>query len=223
MKKILKEEIETSNENFLNYFVVIDSTEIIQNNRSMISFIFPDLKINKLLSWYESFAQSEQYQKKEDRTKLEAINSRFYGDGTLKLLYRSLNTLLTEPYTEPEKVARDKDVKKLIKKIGIYIKQKLTNDDTEIIQKMLPALDSATQFIEDKIEKKLLSSMKSEPESEIDNKQEDENTPKQEPDIEPTKKEIKFSKYHTNKLRKKIKEMVRRSLIDKKISKLIKK
>lgn len=228
MKRILKEEVEASNENFLNYIAVIDSTEIIQNNRSMMNYIFPDVKINKLLSWYDGFSQSEQYQKKEDRSKLEAINSRFYGDGTLKLLYRSLNALLSEPYTEPEKMSRDKDVKKLIRKIGIYIKQKFTDDDNQIIQKMIPALESTTQSIEDKIESKLLSSMKSEEEPEEEPKQPEEpegdDTEKQsEPESEPVKKENKISKYHTNRLRKKIKEMVRRSLTDRKISGLIKK
>lgn len=228
MKKILKEEIESSNENFLNYVAVIDSTEILQNNRSMLVYIFPDIKMNKLLSWYESFAQSEAYQKKEDRTKLESINSRFYGDGTLKILYRSLNTLINESYTEPEKASRDKDVKKLIKKIGIYIKQKLTDEDKQVIQNMMPALETTTQTISDKIESNLLSSMKSEEEPE------EEPTPKEEPEVddskksseqtsEPVKKETVISKYHSNRLRKKIKEMVRRSLTDKKISGLIQK
>lgn len=218
MKKRLKEEIESSNENFLNYVAVIDSTEILQNNRSMMVYIFSDVKINKLLSWYESFAQSEAYQKKEDRTKLESINSRFSGDGTLKLLYRSLNALISEPYTEPEKTRRDKDVKKLIKKIGIYIKQKLTDEDKEVIQNMIPALEITTQTISDKIESKLLSSMKSEeePEAEDSEKSSEESS-------KPVKKETVISKYHSNRLRKKIKEMVRRSLIDRKISGLIKK
>jgi len=222
MKKVLKEEIESSNENFIDYIAVIDSTEILQNNRSMMTYIFPDVKMNKLISWYDSFSQSEQYQNKEDRTKLESISSRFHGDGTLKILYRSLNTLLSEPFMEPEKAERDKDVKKLIKKIGIYIKQKLTDEDNQTIQKMLPALESTSQSISDKIESKLLSSMKSEeqPDKEEEPKEDDtEITPEKE--SEPVKKESNISKYHQNKLRKKIKEMVRKSLTDKKISGLI--
>jgi hypothetical protein len=228
MKKSLKEEIESSNENFIDYIAVIDSTEILQNNRSMMTYIFPDVKMNKLINWYDSFSQSEQYQKKDDRTKLESISSRFHGDGTLKILYRSLNALLSEPFTEPEKTERDKDVKKLIKKIGIYIKQKLTDEDNQTVQKMLPALESTSQTISDKIESKLLSSMKSEeeteeePDSNEEPKTDDTETSSEE-QPEPVKKESKISKYHQNKLRKKIKEMVRRSLTDKKISGLIRK
>jgi hypothetical protein len=228
MKKVLKEEIESSNENFIDYIAVIDSTEILQNNRSMMAYIFPDVKMNKLINWYEGFSQSEQYQKKEDRTKLESISSRFHGDGTLKILYRSLNTLLSEPYTEPEKTSRDKDVKKLIRKIGIYIKQKLTDEDNQTIQKMLPALQSTSQSISDKIESKLLSSMKSEEEPEEEPKPTEEPKPEDietssEKEPESVKKEGNISKYHKNRLRKKIKEMVRRSLMDKKISGLIRK
>jgi hypothetical protein len=228
MKKVLKEEIESSNENFIDYIAVIDSTEILQNNRSMMAYIFPDVKMNKLINWYEGFSQSEQYQKKEDRTKLESISSRFHGDGTLKILYRSLNTLLSEPYTEPEKSSRDKDVKKLIRKIGIYIKQKLTDEDNQTIQKMLPALQSTSQSISDKIESKLLSSMKSEEEPEEEPKPTEEPKPEDietssEKEPESVKKEGNISKYHKNRLRKKIKEMVRRSLMDKKISGLIRK
>jgi hypothetical protein len=228
MKKVLKEEIESSNENFIDYIAVIDSTEILQNNRSMMAYIFPDVKMNKLINWYEGFSQSEQYQKKEDRTKLESISSRFNGDGTLKILYRSLNTLLSEPYTEPEKSSRDKDVKKLIRKIGIYIKQKLTDEDNQTIQKMLPALQSTSQSISDKIESKLLSSMKSEEEPEEKPKPTEEPKPEDietssEKEPESVKKEGNISKYHKNRLRKKIKEMVRRSLMDKKISGLIRK
>ena len=228
MKKVLKEEIESSNENFIDYIAVIDSTEILQNNRSMMAYIFPDVKMNKLINWYEGFSQSEQYQKKEDRTKLESISSRFNGDGTLKILYRSLNTLLSEPYTEPEKSSRDKDVKKLIRKIGIYIKQKLTDEDNQTIQKMLPALQSTSQSISDKIESKLLSSMKSEEEPEEEPKPTEEPKPEDietssEKEPESVKKEGNISKYHKNRLRKKIKEMVRRSLMDKKISGLIRK
>jgi len=228
MKKVLKEEIESPNENFIDYIAVIDSTEILQNNRSMMAYIFPDVKMNKLINWYEGFSQSEQYQKKEDRTKLESISSRFNGDGTLKILYRSLNTLLSEPYTEPEKSSRDKDVKKLIRKIGIYIKQKLTDEDNQTIQKMLPALQSTSQSISDKIESKLLSSMKSEEEPEEEPKPTEEPKPEDietssEKEPESVKKEGNISKYHKNRLRKKIKEMVRRSLMDKKISGLIRK
>lgn len=214
-KKRLNEEVETSGENFINYISVIDSTEILNNNRSMLNFIFPDVKMNKLITWYDELANSEQYQKKEDRSKLEAINSRFYGDGTLKLLYRSLNALLTQPLTEPEKVDRDKDVKKLIRKIGTYIKQRLTDDDKEIVEKMFPALQSTDNIIEDKIEQVLLSSMQG--------KQEPEEKPSEEteeqPDGEDTaKKESRVNERVKNKLRKKIKEMVRKSLIDKKLS-----
>ena len=211
MKKThLNEEIETSGENFINYISVIDSTEILNNNRSMLNFIFPDVKINKMITWYDKFAKSEQYQNKEDRTKLEAINSRFYGDGTLKLLYRSLNALLIQPLTEPERVNRDKDVKKLIRKIGTYIKQRLTDDDKAVIQKMFPALQSTDNIIEDKIEQILLKSMQQKQEPDEEPSKETEERPD---GVDIDKKGKKVNERVKNKLRKKIKEMVRTHLI----------
>ena len=207
MKKThLNEEIETSGENFINYISVIDSTEILNNNRSMLNFIFPDVKINKMITWYDKFAKSEQYQNKEDRTKLEAINSRFYGDGTLKLLYRSLNALLIQP----ERVNRDKDVKKLIRKIGTYIKQRLTDDDKAVIQKMFPALQSTDNIIEDKIEQILLKSMQQKQEPDEEPSKETEERPD---GVDIDKKGKKVNERVKNKLRKKIKEMVRTHLI----------
>lgn len=215
-KKSINEEIQTSNENYLNYFAVIDATEVLQNNRSMINFLFPEMKVNKLINWYSSFAQSDIYNKKEKRNKLESINSRFYGDGTLKLLYRSLNTLINEPYTEPEKIDRDSDVKKLIKKIGVYIKQKLTDDDKEVVDEFLPELQTVIDNINDKIESTLLTSMKNEKEPDEESPKETEEQPNQE---EPVKTEIKVNERVKNKLRKKIKEMVRTSIINKKFNK----
>ena len=206
---IISEEIQTSNENFLNYFSIIDATEILQNNRSMITFLFPDIKINKLINWYSSFAESDIYNKKDKRNKLESINSRFYGDGTLKLLYRSLNALINEPYTEPEKVDRDSDVKKLIKKISIYIQQKLTDDDKEIVSEFLPELQTVTNNINDKIESVLLSSMKSEEKPEEEPSKETEEQPE----------EKKVNERVKNKLRKKIREMVRTIVINKRFNK----
>jgi hypothetical protein len=208
-KKYINEEIETSNENFLNYIAVIDATEILQNNRSMINFLFPDVKINKLINWYASLAQSDVYNKKDKRSKLESINSRFYGDGTLKLLYRSLNALINEPYTEPEKVDRDSDVKKMIKKISIYIQKKLTDDDKEVIGEFFSELEKVASKINDKIESVLLSSMKSEEKPEEEPSKETEEQPE----------ETKVNERLKNKIRKKIREMVRTVVINKRFNK----
>lgn len=208
--KRLNEEIETSNENFINYFAVIDATEVLQNNRSMLNFLFPDIKVNKLINWYASLAQSDIYNKKEKRTKLESINSRFYGDGTLKLLYRSLNALLNEPYTEPEKVDRDSDVKKMIKKISIYIQKKLTDDDKELISEFFSEMEIVAGKINDKIESMLLSSMKTKEEPDEEPSKETEEQPTEEEPIKKVNERIK------NKLRKKIREMVRTVVINKK-------
>lgn len=209
----LKEELDEPNEKFLKYIVFVDSAEILQNNRGMIFNLIPDVKLQKILKWYQTFAESEEYSKKENRSKLESISSRFYGDGTLKILYKSLYQLITMSYIEPDKVSHDKDIKKMIKKISIYIQQRLTDSDKEVFDAVSPALNDAAQNLSDKIDSTILNSMSSDEEKEKDeNPETDDNL-----DGEQPKKEGKMSEYYKRRLSKKIREMVRSAIIDKKI------
>ena len=217
----LKEEIDDSNIKFLKYFSVIDSTEILQNNRAMMSYLFPQLKLQKLLQWYSPVGDSSEYQNKDLRSKLESICSRFYGDGTLKVLYRSLNQLINMTYTEPDKVSHDKDVAKMIKKISIYIQQRLTDSDKEVVEKLSSAFETVASTISDKIDSTVLNSMnntKEEPEE----KESEEQSPSEPKGDEgnsenQSKKENKISEYYKRRLSKKIREMVRTAVIEKKI------
>jgi|688.fasta_scaffold969044_1 hypothetical protein len=205
----IKEDLDESNEKFLKYLILIDSTEILQNNRGMIFHLIPNIKLQKILQWYQSLSESENYENKDNRTKLESICSRFYDDGTLKILYKSLRQLITMPYTEPDKVSHDKDIKKMIKKISIYIQQRLTDSDKELFEKIESDLNNATKNLSDKIDSIVLSSMGSSEESEPE---EEETQSSEEP-----KKENKMSEYYRRRLSKKIREIVRSVVIDKKI------
>jgi hypothetical protein len=205
----IKEDLDESNEKFLKYLILIDSTEILQNNRGMIFHLIPNIKLQKILQWYQSLSESENYENKDNRTKLESISSRFYDDGTLKILYKSLRQLITMPYTEPDKVSHEKDVKKMIKKISIYIQQRLTDSDKELFEKIESDLNDATKNLSDKIDSIVLSSMGSSEESEPE---EEETQSSEEP-----KKENKMSEYYRRRLSKKIREIVRSVVIDKKI------
>lgn len=211
---IVKEALDESNDKFLKYFVLIDSTEVLQNNRAMMYHLIPDVKIQKLLQWYDSFSKSEEYSKKENRSKLESVCSRFYGDGTLKILYKSLSQVMQMPYTEPDKVSHEKDIKKLIKKIALYIQQRLTDSDKEIIEEIFPALSQATATLSDKIDSIVLEKMTS-PEEESE-KDTDEPEEKKSDESKPQKK---MSEYYRRRLNKKIREMVRSAIIDRKIKK----
>jgi len=213
-KIILKEALDESNDKFLKYFALIDSTEVLQNNRAMLYYLLPDVKLQKLLQWYDSFSKSEEYTKKENRSKLESICSRFYGDGTLKILYKSLSQVIQMPYTEPDKVAHEKDVKKLIKKISLYIQQRLTDSDKEVIEAIFPALLEVTSKLSDKIDSIVLDKMTS-PEEESEKEEEK----SEDEESSESKPEKKMSEYYRRRLNKKIREMVRSAIIDKKIKK----
>lgn len=213
-RTILKEALDESNDKFLKYFILIDSTEVLQNNRAMLYYLLPDVKIQKLLQWYDSFSKSEEYTKKENRSKLESICSRFYGDGTLKILYKSLSQVIQMPYTEPDKVAHEKDIKKLIKKISLYIQQRLTDSDKEVVEEIFPALLEATSKLSDKIDSIVLEKMTS-PEEESEKEEEK----SEDGESSESKPEKKMSEYYRRRLNKKIREMVRTAIIDRKIKK----
>jgi hypothetical protein len=218
----IKEDLDESNEKFLKYLILIDSTEILQNNRGMIFHLIPNIKLQKVLQWYESLSESENYGNKDNRTKLESISSRFYDDGTLKILYKSLRQLITMPYTEPDKVSHDKDVKKMIKKISIYIQQRLTDSDKELFEKIQSDLNDATKNLSDKIDSIVLSSMGSSEESnQKENPPSDDNNDDQQ--SQEPKQENKMSEYYRRRLSKKIREMVRSVVIDKKTQRINKK
>jgi hypothetical protein len=183
----------------------------------MIFHLIPNIKLQKILQWYQSLSESENYGNKDNRTKLESISSRFYDDGTLKILYKSLRQLITMPYTEPDKVSHEKDVKKMIKKISIYIQQRLTDSDKELFEKIESDLNDATKNLSDKIDSIVLSSMGSseESESEEENASSEDQTDGEQ--SEEPKKENKMSEYYRRRLSKKIREIVRSVVIDKKI------
>jgi ribosomal protein L12E/L44/L45/RPP1/RPP2 len=211
----IKEDLDESNDKFLKYVTMIDSAEILQNNRGMMFHLIPNIKLQKLLQWYESFSESENYQKKENRDKLESICSRFYEDGTLKILYKSLRQLITMPYTEPDKVSHEKDIKKMIKKVSIYIQQRLTDSDKELFELFSSDLDEVTKNLSDKIDSLVLASMGS---GETETEDEPEGSSNDNTEDEP-EKEKKMSEYYRRRLSKKIREMVRTAVIEKKIKK----
>lgn len=218
--KKITEELDDTNDRFLKYIAIVDATELLQNGRAMLSYLFPNVKIQKLTEWYSPFSESKEYANKDVRSKLESICSRFYGDGTLKILYRTLNQIITMPHTEPDKVSHDKDIKKMIKKISIYIQQKLTDSDKELLDGISTAFDSVTQTISDKIESTVMSSMTSaEKETEKEEPQDSE-TPDDTNSKEEPQPEKKMSEYYKRRLGKKIREMVRSAIIDKKIKSL---
>jgi uncharacterized alpha-E superfamily protein len=111
----------------------------------------------------------------------------------------TLNKIKKMPYTESEKEQHEKDIQKLIEKISLYIKRRLTDIDVEILDQ----LSSEINHVAEKISEKMNSDVESLMSVEVE-----------EPPVEEKPEEKKVSERMRNKLKKKIKEIVRTNLIN---------
>ena len=215
---LIKEELHQDFKRFLKYLLLIDIVEVLENNRGMIMYLFPDVKLQKLIKWYAPFGGSEVYSNKEIKDKLISINSRIYGDETLKLLYRSLNKVLTTSFSEEERGQRESDVNKLVRKISLYIKNKLTEEDSEILDSVFEALEKTALITKSKIIADLDRHMELTDASDDDVEKKDD-VEKTEKDDEEPKKESLHDNFHKRKLKKKIREMIRTAVLKTKFKK----
>lgn len=216
---LIKEELHQDFKRFLKYLLLIDIVEVLENNRGMIMYLFPDVKLQKLIKWYAPFGGSEVYSNKEIKDKLISINSRIYGDETLKLLYRSLNKVLTTSFSEEERGQRESDVNKLVRKISLYIKNKLTEEDSEILDSVFEALEKTALITKSKIIADLDRHMELTDASDDDDVEKKDDVEKTEKDDEEPKKESLHDNFHKRKLKKKIREMIRTAVLKTKFKK----
>lgn len=96
---LIKEELHSEFKRYLKYLLLIDIVEILENNRGMITYVFPEVKLQKLISWFSPLKDSETYSDKDIKNKISSIGSRLYGDEKLKVLYKSLKTLINTGFS----------------------------------------------------------------------------------------------------------------------------
>lgn len=194
--KKINESITSSAVSPFSYIVLIDATRSIAKIRSYIRMIFPTENPDIVKSWFKKLVASEFYD--ENKDKLESLSSRFFGNPQLTSLFSALQKIKDMPYAENEKELHEKDIQKLIEKIALYIKRRLTDADFEL----LDAISSEINHVSEKISEKLDSDVESLLTAE---------EPVSAPDEQPEEKKV--SERLKNKLRKKIKEIVRTHMI----------
>lgn len=199
--KKLNESIESSAVSPLSYIVLIDASRSIAKLKSYIRTIFPTENPDVLRSWFKKIINSEFYDKNKD--KLESLSARFHGNPQLTTLFVALQKIKQMPYSENEKELHEKDIQKLIEKIGLYIKRRLTDVDIEILDELSSEINHVSEKISEKMNSDVEGLMSVEtPEEPI---------PDEKPDEKPEEKKV--SERMRNKLKKKIKEIVRTNLI----------
>ena len=190
--KKINESITSSAVSPFSYIILIDATRSIAKVRSYIRMIFPTENSDIVKSWFKKLVASEVYG--ENKDKLESLSSRFFGNPQLTSLFSTLQKIKDMPYAENEKELHEKDIQKLIEKIALYIKRRLTDADFELLDVISSEINHVSEKINSDVES-LLTAEEPEPVT----------------DEEP--KEKKVSERLKNKLRKKIKEIVRTHII----------
>jgi len=196
-KNKISESIESSAISPLSYIILIDASKSIGKVKSYLRMIFPSENPDVIKSWFKKLINSEFYG--ENKDKLESLSSRFFGNPQLTSLVITLNKIKKMPYAESEKEQHEKDIQKLIEKISLYIKRRLTDIDVEILDQ----LSSEINHVAEKISEKMNSDVESLMSVEVE-----------EPPVEEKPEEKKVSERMRNKLKKKIKEIVRTNLIN---------
>lgn len=198
--KKLKESIESSAISPLSYIVLIDVFRTVDKVKSYMKMIFPGENPDTLRSLFKKLINSEFYDKNKD--KLESLSSRFFGNPQLTSLIMALQKIKQMPYSEDEKELHEKDIQKLIEKIALYIKRRLTDNDVQILDELSSEINHVAEKISEKMDVDVQGMMSVETQ--------------EEPVEDEKPEEKKVSERMRNKLKKKIKEIVRTNLISSK-------
>ena len=204
-KKKINESVAESAISPLSYIIFIDADTATDSKKGYLNIMFPSETPDVIRGWFRAILDSKDYSKSKDT--FAAIGSRFSTNPSLIVLFKGLAKLKSQSFTESEKEQHESDIQTMIRKISIFIKRKLTEEDTEILESMLEELNGVSEKISKKIDDELEQNMVSEevPEEEPKEKEEKEEEPKT---------EIKVNERLKNKLRKKIKEIVRTHLFN---------
>jgi hypothetical protein len=192
--KRLNEETLLSSGNATSLMVFIDIAMVVEKQRGMLSVAFPNLGnkgINKML---RGFASNETYGEKKEQ--LLGIAERFYNNGPIKALYKTLAFLSSQPTKPEESEKRMQDVNRVLSKIERMINGKLTNEEREMFSQMEDSLDNFSDSLNSNLNSSLESSVGKEepapeekPEEEPTEEPKPEEKPKEEPKPEEKPKE----------------------------------
>lgn len=218
--KPIQEELDVTTLSLFKYMAVIDMMEVLKNNRSMLNHVFSEKKPEEIRAWFRYLYDSKAYNDGDLKKKLMSLSSRMYGDEKIKTLYKVLGKILTSPFSEEGRDERESDIKRLMRKITIYVKNKLTDEDKESVDRAFSYLDNVSATIKDNMMQLLdrhMETDKSEPEDADPNTEEKPKIKDVESDEKP-KKESLYDNFYRRKLKKKIREMIRTAIISKKFT-----
>lgn len=197
-KPIIKESISESAASPFTYIVLIDALNLAEKGKGIINYMFPKENSEVIKSWFKKLYQSDAYREKKDN--LQSISARFYNNANLIALYKAVNGLKAMSYIESDKETHEESIQKLINRISGFIKRRLSPEDDESIEVFVKELNHIAEKVSEKVQIEVDSMLQKE-------------EPVPVPDEKKKEKSAGVSERVKNKLRKKIKEMVRTHLI----------
>jgi len=205
--RIIKEDVSSANISPISYMVFIDISSYLSKGRGLLNSMFSSKATESITKWFGRVKEDETY--KENEEAFKAISSRFMGNPILKKLYSSIDKLKTISTGETDQSERDKDIENLLGKISLFIKNRLTKKDRELIGKISTVVNSIGNNISSTIKSDLEVMTKAEAPAPIQSKSNEEKP----------KVEGKVNERLKNKLRKKIKEIIRTQMLTPKLTK----
>lgn len=217
MKKI-NEEIMLSTGNATSLMVFAELAYFIEKQRGMLSVAFPGLGNKGLLKMLRGFSQNPTYVEKKDQ--LLGMSERFYNNGPLKALYKTLAFLGSKQTSPDENNARIQDINRVLSKIERMINGKLTNEEKELFASLEDSIDNLSDSLNSNLNSTIQSSVgeteptpEEKPEEKPKEEPATEEKPEEKPKEEPKPKETSNAKPKTEEqFRNLIKRLVKESL-----------
>lgn len=189
MKKI-NEAATLSTGNATSLMAFIDVAYVVEKQRGMLDTAFPKIGRVGIYKMMKGFASNPSYQ--ENKDKMLGMSERFYNNGPLKALYKTLAFLGSKPTKEEESDQRMQDVNRVLSKIERMINGKLTNEEKELFTSLEDTIDNYSDKLNSSLDGTIQSSIGSEepkPEEKPAEEPKPEEKPKEEPKPEEKPKE----------------------------------
>ena len=182
MKKI-NESVLLSAGNATSLMVFIELAYMIEKRRGMLQVAFPGMGATGIYKMLKGFASNPTYTEKKDQ--MYGMSERFFNNGPLKALYKTLAFLVSKTTTQEESNQRVQDINRVLSKIERMINGKLTNEEKELFTSLEDTLDNYSDSLNSNIDGSIQGSIGAEEEPKPEEKPEE--TPIEEPKPEEPK------------------------------------
>ena len=187
MKKI-NESVLLSTGNATSLMVFVELAYMVEKQRGMLDTAFPSIGRIGLYKMMKGFASNPIYTEKKDQ--MFGMSERFYNNGPLKALYKTLAFLSSKPTKEDESDQRVQDINSVLSKIERMINGKLTNEEKELFTSLEDTIDNYSDKLNSNLDGSIQGSIGAEePEEKPKEEPKPEEKPKEEPKPEEKPKE----------------------------------